>query len=128
MALFKNGPGGLSPRLYQEVIQMTTYNKLVRDKIPQIIEQSGKKFSARILNDQEYIKYLQQKSYEELDEYCAAETKEDAVEELADLLEIIHSLAHQHESSIEEVEKVREKKTEKRGGFKERILLIEVED
>ncbi|MCK6206479.1 nucleoside triphosphate pyrophosphohydrolase [Bacillus infantis] len=107
---------------------MTTYNKLVRDKIPQIIEQSGKKFSARILNDQEYIKYLQQKSYEELDEYCSAETKEDAVEELADLLEIIHSLAHQHESSIEEVEKVREKKTEKRGGFKERILLIEVED
>jgi predicted house-cleaning noncanonical NTP pyrophosphatase (MazG superfamily) len=107
---------------------MPTYNKLVRDKIPQIIEQSGKKFSARILNDQRYIKYLQQKSYEELDEYCAAGTKEDAVEELADLLEIIHSLAHHHGSSIEEVEKVREKKAEKRGGFKERILLIEVED
>ncbi len=107
---------------------MPTYNKLVRDKIPQIIEQSGKKFSTKILNDQDYIKYLQQKSYEELDEYCAAETNEDAVEELADLLEIIHSLAYQHGSSIEEVEKVREKKAEKRGGFEEKIFLIEVED
>ncbi|SIA62170.1 Phosphoribosyl-AMP cyclohydrolase [Mycobacteroides abscessus subsp. abscessus] len=107
---------------------MPTYNKLVRDKIPQIIEQSGKRFSTKILNDQDYIKYLQQKSYEELDEYCAAEINEDAVEELADLLEIIHSLARHHGSSIEEVEKVREKKAEKRGGFEEKIFLIEVED
>jgi predicted house-cleaning noncanonical NTP pyrophosphatase (MazG superfamily) len=78
LALFKNGPGDLSPRLYQEVIHLPTYNKLVRDKIPQIIEQSGKKFSARTLNDQEYIKYLQQKSYEELDERSAEGLKKES--------------------------------------------------
>jgi predicted house-cleaning noncanonical NTP pyrophosphatase (MazG superfamily) len=107
---------------------MLTYNKLVRDKIPQIIENTGKKFSTEILNDQDYIKYLKEKSYEELDEYCAAESNEEAVEELADLLEIIQALAKHHGSSIEEVELVRQEKTEKRGGFEEKIFLIEVED
>ncbi|QWC23596.1 nucleoside triphosphate pyrophosphohydrolase [Bacillus haikouensis] len=107
---------------------MPTYNKLVRDKIPQIIEKTGKGFSTEILNDQDYIKYLKEKSYEELDEYCAAETDEEAVEELADLLEIIHALAKHHRSSIEEVEAVRKDKAEKRGGFEEKLFLIEVED
>ena len=52
----------------------------------------------------------------------------DAIEELADLLEIMHALAEYHGSSIEEVEKVRQEKADKRGGFKEKIYLIEVED
>jgi len=107
---------------------MPTYNKLVRDKIPQIIEKTGKKYTTEILNDQDYIKYLKEKSYEELDEYCAAQSNEEAVEELADLLEIIHALASHHDFSIEEVEKVRLEKAEKRGGFQEKIFLIEVED
>jgi predicted house-cleaning noncanonical NTP pyrophosphatase (MazG superfamily) len=107
---------------------MTTYHKLVRDQIPQIIENTGKKFSTEILNDQDYIKYLKEKSYEELNEYCAAESNEEAVEELADLLEIIQALAKHHGSSIEEVESVRKEKAEKRGGFEEKIFLIEVED
>ena len=107
---------------------MPTYNKLVRDKIPQIIEATGKKFTTEFLNDQDYIKYLKEKSYEELDEYCAAQSKEEAVEELADLLEIIHALANYHGSSIEEVENVRQEKAEKRGGFQEKIFLVEVED
>ena len=107
---------------------MPTYNKLVRDKIPQIIENTGKKFSTEILNDQDYIKYLKEKSYEELEEYCASKSNEEAIEELADLLEIIQALAKHHESSIEEVESVRKEKAEKRGGFEEKIFLIEVED
>ncbi|KPB06032.1 nucleoside triphosphate pyrophosphohydrolase [Bacillus sp. CHD6a] len=107
---------------------MPIYNKLVRDKIPQIIEESGKKYTLEILNDHDYIKYLKLKSYEELDEYCASHSNEDAVEELADLLEVIHALANYHGFSMEEVEKVRKEKTDKRGGFQEKILLIEVED
>lgn len=107
---------------------MPTYNKLVRDKIPQIIENTGKKFSTLILHNRDYIKYLKEKSYEELDEYCAAESNGEAVEELADLLEIIHALAKHHGSSLEEVEAVRKEKAEKRGGFEEKIFLIEVED
>jgi predicted house-cleaning noncanonical NTP pyrophosphatase (MazG superfamily) len=107
---------------------MPTYNKLVRDKIPQIIENSGKKFSTEVLNDKDYIKYLKEKAYEELDEYCAAETDGEALEELADLLEVIWALAKLHGSSIERVDAVRKDKASKRGGFQEKVFLIEVED
>ncbi len=107
---------------------MPTYNKLVRDRIPEIIENTGKEFSTRILENKEYIKELKKKSFEELQEYVEANNNEDAIEELADVLEIIHALAEYHGSSIEEVEEVRKQKAEKRGGFKEKIFLIEVED
>ncbi|WP_044338704.1 nucleoside triphosphate pyrophosphohydrolase [Rossellomorea aquimaris] len=107
---------------------MPTYNKLVRDKIPQMIKSNGKEFSTEILNDKDYIKYLKEKAYEELDEYCAAETDEEAVEELADLLEVVRALSKQQGSTIEEIEAVRKDKAEKRGGFKDKIFLIEVKD
>jgi predicted house-cleaning noncanonical NTP pyrophosphatase (MazG superfamily) len=107
---------------------MPTHNKLVRDRIPEIIEATGKKFSTSILDEEQYIKELKKKSLEELEEYHEAETNEDALEELADVLEIMHALASVHGSSIEEVERIRKGKAEKRGGFQEKIFLIEVED
>jgi predicted house-cleaning noncanonical NTP pyrophosphatase (MazG superfamily) len=107
---------------------MPTYNKLVRDKIPNIIEKTSKKFSTEILTHEDYIKYLKEKGYEELGEYCDAETDDEAVEELADLLEVIHALAKHHGSSIQEVEAARADKVRKRGGFEKKIFLIEVED
>lgn len=107
---------------------MPVYNKLVRDRIPEIIESAGKQFSTRILSDEEYINELKKKSFEELEEYVNTTNNEDAIEELADLLEIIHALAEYHGASFEKVEEVRKRKAEKRGGFKEKIFLIEVED
>jgi predicted house-cleaning noncanonical NTP pyrophosphatase (MazG superfamily) len=107
---------------------MPVYNKLVRDRIPEIIESTGKKFTTRILNNEEYITELKTKSFEELQEYVETVNNEDAIEELADLLEIIHALAEYHGSSIENVEAVRKEKAEKRGGFKEKIFLIDVKD
>ncbi|MEH7436744.1 nucleoside triphosphate pyrophosphohydrolase [Neobacillus drentensis] len=107
---------------------MPIYNKLVRDRIPEVIASTGKQFSTRQLDNEEYIKELKNKSFEELEEYVNAENDENAIEELADLLEIIHALAECHGASIEKVEEVRQKKVEKRGGFKEKIFLIEVED
>ncbi|MCA1054320.1 nucleoside triphosphate pyrophosphohydrolase [Rossellomorea aquimaris] len=107
---------------------MPTYNKLVRDKIPEIIESNSKNFSIKFLNDEDYIKYLREKAYEELDEYCAAETDREAVEELADLLEVMRAVAKHHGTSIEEVEAVRKDKADKRGGFEEKVFLIGVED
>jgi predicted house-cleaning noncanonical NTP pyrophosphatase (MazG superfamily) len=106
---------------------MPTYNKLVRDRIPEIIASTGKDCSTRILNEEEYISELKRKSFEELNEYVNAENENDAVEELADLLEIIHALAESHGATIDEVERVRQRKFEERGGFRERIFLIEVE-
>jgi predicted house-cleaning noncanonical NTP pyrophosphatase (MazG superfamily) len=107
---------------------MPIYNKLVRDKIPMIIEKTGKTFTTRVLSDEEYIEHLRKKAFEELEEYMSVENDETAIEELADVLEIIHALAEYHGASIEEVEEVRAEKAEKRGGFKEKIFLIEVHD
>jgi predicted house-cleaning noncanonical NTP pyrophosphatase (MazG superfamily) len=107
---------------------MPTYNKLVRDRIPEVIEKTGKSFNTRVLSQEEYIKELKKKSYEELEEYMSAETNEEALEEIADLLEILHAFAAVHGSSIDKVEEIRKMKVEKRGGFQERIFLVDVED
>ena len=97
-----------------------TYNKLVRDLIPDIIEKSGNKCEIRILSDEEYIKMLDVKLDEELAEYH----KDQNIEELADLLEVIYSAAIAHGYSIEELERIRENKVEKRGAFNKKIFLI----
>ena len=100
-----------------------TYNKLVRDLIPEIIEASGKKCSVEILNDEEYLKAIDAKLDEELAEYH----KDQNVEELADLLEVIYAAARARGYSIEELERIRVVKAQERGGFDKRILLKEVE-
>ncbi len=107
---------------------MPTYNKLVRDRIPEIIAQTGKNYSSRILDQSEYVKELKKKSLEELEEYMNANNNDEALEELADLLEVIHALAETHGASIEKVEELRKQKAKKRGSFIEKIYLIEVEE
>lgn len=107
---------------------MPIYQKLVRDLIPQIIDKSGKACNTRVLNEDEYIAEVNRKMHEELAEYEAAETADDALEELADLLELIHAAAAFQGFSVAELEKTRMQKAEKRGGFEERIFLVDVED
>ena len=101
-----------------------TYNKLVRDLIPEIVEADGKSCTTRTLSDEEYIQYVDAKLDEELAEYH----KDGSIEELADLLEVIRAAAVARGSSIDEVEAIRARKDEKRGGFEKRIFLIEVEE
>ncbi len=98
------------------------YNKLVRDKIPEIIENSGKKSVMDILSEQEYLVMLDEKLNEELAEYQESKS----MEELADLLEVMKAVAAARGSSMEEVEQIRKEKAAKRGGFEKRILLLEV--
>ncbi|MFD1032482.1 pyrophosphohydrolase domain-containing protein [Metaplanococcus flavidus] len=107
---------------------MPIYNKLVRDNIPQVIEKTNKQFSTRILSKEEYMVEVKKKMNEELEEYQEAATNEEAVEELADLLELVHAAVKIHGATIEQLEEVRRAKAEKRGGFEQRIFLIEVED
>jgi predicted house-cleaning noncanonical NTP pyrophosphatase (MazG superfamily) len=107
---------------------MPIYNKLVRDKITEVIERSGKAFSTRVLSDDEYKQELQKKLHEELEEYLNASDDQSAIEELADMLELIHAITAVHNSSIEELEQVRLKKLTDRGGFKHKVFLIEVAD
>ncbi|CEG21504.1 hypothetical protein BN1080_00415 [Planococcus massiliensis] len=107
---------------------MPIHNKLVRDYIPEVIQKTNKEFSMRILSGEEYEKELKKKLSEELTEYVEANSNEEAVEELADILELLHAAVKLHGLSFEELEEVRKKKAEKRGRFEKRVFLIEVED
>lgn len=107
---------------------MPVHNKLVRDKIPEVIEKSGKQYRIRTLNDHEYIIELKKKLGEEVEEYLNAKNDVEAVEELADVLQLIHALAKIHNSNIDQVETIRIDKANKRGGFQDRVFLIDVDD
>lgn len=98
-----------------------SYNKLVRDRIPEIIEAAGGKCKTAVLGDEEYLKMLDAKLDEELAEYH----KDQNIEELADLVEVIYVAAIARGYTVEELEAVRVEKAEERGGFKDKILLIE---
>lgn len=100
------------------------YNKLVRDRIPEIIEATGAKCKTQILSDEDYLRMLDLKLDEELAEYH----KDQNIEELADLIEVIRAAARARGYSYEELEAVRAEKAEKRGGFDGRILLLETRE
>lgn len=98
------------------------YNKLVRDRIPEIIEASGRRCSVEILHDDKYLQMLDRKLDEELAEYHADQN----IEELADLLEVIRAVTLARGYTFDELEQVRAKKATERGGFAKKILLKEV--
>ncbi|OFW78412.1 MAG: phosphoribosyl-ATP pyrophosphohydrolase [Alicyclobacillus sp. RIFOXYA1_FULL_53_8] len=104
---------------------MPVYNKLVRDGIPQIIEQDNHTYTMRTLSDEEYVLELRKKLGEELQEYLQADNDKDAIEELADVLELMHALTTVHGSSPDALEQIRRKKADKRGGFAKKLFLIE---
>lgn len=103
---------------------MKTYNKLVRDKIPEIIRQSNKIPVTCALDDEAYLSALDRK----LDEECAEYHSDRNLEELADILEVVYAIAEAKGCSVERLESIRREKAEKRGGFKERIFLESVKE
>ncbi|MBS5854337.1 MAG: nucleoside triphosphate pyrophosphohydrolase [Clostridium sp.] len=100
---------------------MKIYNKLVRDKIIDIIEADGRIAKYRILDDNEYRQELNKKLQEEVKEYL----EDNNVEELADIVEVIYGILNSMEVSIKEFEKIRINKQEKRGAFEKKIYLEE---
>ena len=98
------------------------YNKLVRDRIPEIIEDSGRSCVTEILSDEDYLRMVDAKLDEELAEYHADQN----IEELADLMEVIRACAVARGYTLEELERVRAEKAAKRGRFEKKILLKEV--
>ena len=96
-----------------------TYNKLVRDNIPAIIEAKGAACETEILSNADYLRLLDAKLDEELAEY----RQDQSLEELADLLEVIYACAKARGYTVAELESVRAEKAAKRGGFDRRILL-----
>lgn len=102
---------------------MVVYNKLVRDKIPEIIRTQGETPNIRILEQEEYLRHLEAKLDEEVGEYHWDKN----AEELADILEVILALAEANGCSKEELLAVYEKKHTARGGFRDRVFLISKE-
>ena len=98
---------------------MKTFNKLVRDRIPEIIRRNGETPTVRILGNEEYEKELNKKLQEEVNEYLA----DGNIEELADVEEVLRALISLKGVSYQDFDKMREEKCERRGAFKERIFL-----
>lgn len=100
------------------------YNKLVRDRIPEIIESDGRKCTTEILSDGRWLQMLDAKLNEELTEYQESKS----LEELADLLEVMRVVVKARGWSWEQLEQVRQEKAVRRGGFEKKILLKEVRE
>lgn len=99
------------------------YDKLVRDKIIDIIKSDGKKADYEIMDRKEHLSYLNQKLAEELDEYLESKN----IEELADLVEVVYGILALESIAIEDFEAIRLRKKNERGGFEKGIKLLKVE-
>ena len=99
------------------------HNKLIRDKIPQIISANKSKFKISILNNKQFRNALKKKLLEEALELEKAKTKEEILNELSDVLEIVENISKQNHISMRDVEKSRQKKFIERGGFDKRLFL-----
>ena len=102
---------------------MIKYNKAIRDKIPEIIADSGKKHNLKQLDDESFLAELEKKLIEEINEY--AESKD--VEELADLLEVIYRISELRGINSDELDEIRKDKAGKRGKFDSNLFLIDSE-
>ena len=103
---------------------MIKYNKLVRDKIPDMIRNDGRTASYYILSEKEYIMELDKKLNEEVNEYQL----DKSLEEMADILEVLYGICKARGFTIEELEAERKKKALLRGNFDEKVFLEYAED
>lgn len=101
------------------------YNKLVRDGIPEIIKENGGEVIYHVLSDREFEEALNNKLFEEAKEVVEA-TGRERIEELADIYELIRTIAELHDSSMENVARLANKKKKERGAFEEKIFLEKV--
>jgi predicted house-cleaning noncanonical NTP pyrophosphatase (MazG superfamily) len=105
------------------------YNKLVRDRIPEIIKKEGKNVSVRILSDDEFVSELYKKVKEEAIELAAVEGDlTETVKEISDVYEVIDALIDALSLDREEIGRTRNERKENRGAFKQKLFLESVEE
>ena len=103
---------------------MTKFNKAIRDKIPEIIQKDGHSCNIQTLSDEKFLVEIEKKLSEEVAEY----QNDKNPEELADILEVIYAIAQLKGISKEELEKIRIKKLQDRGGFEKNLFLIDTSE
>jgi predicted house-cleaning noncanonical NTP pyrophosphatase (MazG superfamily) len=103
---------------------MTQFNKVIRDKIPEIIQKDGHTCNIQTLSDEKFIIEIEKKLSEEVTEY----QNDKNPEELADILEVIYAIAQLKGISKEELEKIRIKKLQDRGGFEKNLFLLDTSE
>lgn len=99
------------------------YDKAVRDRIPEIIRESGRDCNLKVVTDNEFLPYMKDKLIEEVNEYL----ENGDVEELADVLEVVNRLAELSGVDIDDLENIRLRKNNERGGFHKNIILLNTE-
>lgn len=109
--------------IYVDMSKRYFHHKLVRDRIPEIIEQHGEEYEARVLGDEEYTKTLKEKLVEEAKEVVGAKYEE-LPSELADVLQLVQDIAAHAGVPLENIEETRKDKEARNGGFKRRVFLI----
>lgn len=102
------------------VMKKILYNKLVRNRIPELIEAQNESPDYIILDDESYEKMLEEKLDEEVREYHQDKT----IEELADILEVVIALCESRGFSKEELIKIYQNKHQEKGGFSDKIYLV----
>ncbi len=110
------------------LVYVKEYKKLVRDRIPEILERLGKRVVWRELNDGEFLLALKAKVLEEARELVNASDDDALLSELADLTEVIGSIIRAYNLSARELERARREKREQRGSFTRRIFLESASD
>jgi predicted house-cleaning noncanonical NTP pyrophosphatase (MazG superfamily) len=101
------------------------YPKLIRDKIPELVESQGKKAEVKVLTkDDEYLDFLFSKLVEESTELAHAENESNQHEELADVFEVLEAILELKKLSRSDITTVQEQKRQARGGFKDRLLML----
>ncbi len=101
-----------------------TYNKLVRDRIPEIIESQGGSCQCRVLAKDKYMQALKAKLVEEAQELLDTDDRESLLRELADVMEVVDSLLKATGLSISALREEQRRRREERGGFERRLCLI----
>ena len=103
---------------------LTKYHKAIRDKIPEIIKKDGYSCNIDTMSDEKFLLEIERKLSEEVTEY----QNEKNPEELVDILEVIYRIAQLQGGSKEELEKIRIKKLQDRGGFEKNLFLIDTSE
>jgi len=103
---------------------LVIYNKAIRDKIPEIIKESGEKCNIQTLSDEKFLVEIEKKLSEEVTEY----QNDKNPEELTDILEVVYRIAQLKGISKQELEQIRIKKLQDRGGFDKNLFLMDTSE